>query len=219
VSHHPDVTGIEETIDFEGLTITFDDHVLRPRPWTAEQSRWATTLLADLEPGPILELCAGAGQIGLAAVAESRRRLVCVDQDPVACGYAAVNARAAGMTDRVEVREAALSDALAAHELFVLVIADPPWVRRTDTARFPEDPLSAIDGGEDGLGVARECLTVIGLHLAPTGIALLQLGTAAQVEALVPEIEGAGLSTIEVRHFDGGVVARLERSRDEEHML
>lgn len=200
-----------EEMDHDGLIIRFDDRVLRPRPWTAAQSRWAAALLEVVPPGPVLELCAGAGQIGLSAVVRSRRRLVCVDADSTAAQFVVVNARAAGMADRVEVRTADISDAVTSGEEFALVIADPPWVRRSDTRRYPEDPLTAIDGGPDGLDVARECVHVVGLHLVPGGMALLQLGSAEQVESLGQEIERAGLNTLEVRCYDGGVVTRLGR--------
>jgi release factor glutamine methyltransferase len=205
------ITRTEETTDYDGLTIRFDDRVLRPRPWTAAQSRWAAALLEAIPPGPVLELCAGAAQIGLTAIVRSRRRLVCVDADSAAAQFAIINARAAGMADRVEVRTADIGDAVASGEEFALVIADPPWVRRSHTRRYPEDPLTAIDGGPDGLDVARECVHVIGLHLVPEGMALVQLGSAEQVESLSPEIERAGLNTLEVRCYDGGVVTRLGR--------
>ena len=50
------------------LEISYDQRVLEPRPWTAAQSRWASSLFRVLPPGPVLELCAGAGHIGLLAV-------------------------------------------------------------------------------------------------------------------------------------------------------
>ena len=204
------VADVRETTDFDGLEVEFDRRVLRPRAWTVEQSRWAALLLEDLPDGPVLELCAGAGQIGLAAVARSSRRLVCVEADPAAAAFAAANARAARMTERVEIRTARLTDALSAGERFVLAIADPPWVRRAETGRFPEDPLPAIDGGEDGLDVARACVMVIGTHLVPDGAGLLQLGSTEQVTALEPAVSDAGLRTTAVRSFRGGVVARLD---------
>ncbi len=201
-----------EVIEFEGLSIAFDDRVLRPRAWTAEQSRWAVSVLAGLPAGPVLELCAGAGQIGLAAVQQTRRRLVCVEADPVAAAYAAENAWTAGLDEQVDVRGEWMASALEPGEEFALVIADPPWVRRADTGRFPEDPLSAIDGGVDGLDVARQCLVLIGGHLARPGAALLQLGSPLQVTSLDHEIREAGLVVTEVRHYDAGVVALLDRT-------
>jgi release factor glutamine methyltransferase len=200
-----------ESIRFGDLTIRFDERVLRPRPWTEAQSRWAAALLDVLPPGSVLELCTGAGQIGLAAVARPRRRLVCVDIDPVASKYAVLNARAAGLAERVEVRTAPMADAVDADEEFVLVIADPPWVTSDGTSRYPEDPLTAIDGGTDGLRVARDCVDVIGRHLATDGEALLQLASESQVTVLGAEIAYAGLRVVETRRYDGGVVAHLAR--------
>ena len=203
-----------DQLTFGSLTIAFDDRVLRPREWTAAQSDWAADLLATAPDGTVLELCAGAGHIGLLAVASSERRLLCVDANPVACDYARANALAAGMADRVEVREARLQDALEPGELFPVIIADPPWVPREETGRFPEDPLTAIDGGDDGLDVARACLAVVDEHLAPGGSAVLQVGTRAQTDALRGEpcfTEGR-LAMVEVRQQVRGVLARIDRA-------
>ena len=203
-----------ERIDFGSLTIAFDDRVLRPREWTAAQSEWAADLMASAPGGTVLELCAGAGHIGLLAVAATGRQLVCVDASGVACDYARANAVANQMADRVEVREGRLEEALAPDELFPVVIADPPWVPRDETSRYPEDPLTAIDGGDDGLDVARACLAAVDAHLAPGGSAVLQVGTTAQVEALRAEpcfAEGR-LAVVEVRQEERGVLARVDRT-------
>ena len=66
-------------VDFGGLRIEYDARVLAPRAWTAAQSRWAAELIRTAPPGPVLELCAGAGHIGLLAVTLAPRPLVCVD--------------------------------------------------------------------------------------------------------------------------------------------
>jgi methylase of polypeptide subunit release factors len=203
---------VPETIDFGGLRISFDDRVLRPRTWTEHQSHWAAELLPDVPPGDVLELCSGAGQIGLLAVAASTRRLVCVDLNPAAAELTLENARAAGMQDRVEMRLGRIDQVLTAGESFPMVIADPPWVRRAETDRFPEDPLVAIDGGDDGLSVARECLAAVAEHLAPGGVALFQLGPGGQAEELAALAADAGLVAGEVRTFgDRGVLLRLDR--------
>ena len=203
-----------DTIVFGPLTIAFDDRVLRPREWTLAQSRWAVDLMAAAPGGTVLELCAGAGHIGLAAVATTGRRLVCVDSSAVACDYARANAVSGGMADRVEVREARLEDALAPGERFPVIIADPPWVPRDRTSDFPEDPLAAIDGGPDGLAVARACLGVIAVHLAPGGSAVLQLGTTAQADTLRAEpcFADGVLEMVEVRPQQRGVLVRVDRA-------
>ncbi len=201
-----------QSMRFGDLRIAFDDRVLRPRPWTAAQSEWAAELLARVPEGDVLELCAGVGHIGLLAVSSNQRRLVCVDLDPRAAAYAGCNTLAAGLGQRVEVREGRVQDVLLEGERFPLVIADPPWVRHDATDRFPEDPLLAIDGGEDGLEVARACLRVIESHLAAGGIALLQLGSLEQVEQIRSWLGvGHGLLVVETRDFPGsGVLVRLD---------
>jgi release factor glutamine methyltransferase len=216
--------GAEETVGFGPLTITFDDRVLRPRPWTAAQSRWAAELLDDAPPGPVLELCAGAGHIGLLATCASARRLVCVDVNPAACELTLRNAAAAGMADRVEVREGPMDEVLRDSERFALVVADPPWVPRADVGRYPEDPLLAIDGGEDGLDLAWTCVQVAGRHLMPRGSLVLQLGTVGQVDLLRDRLRGASdsadldldldvdLEVTEVRWCERGVLVRLDRA-------
>ena len=199
-----------EHLDFDGLTIAFDTRVLRPRPWTAEQARWAADLLRDLPPGPVLELCSGAGQIGLAAVRRTDRTLVCVDADPTAIEFGRINASQAGLAPSVEFRLGRIDEVLRPGETFRLVIADPPWVTSAEVTRYPDDPRSAIDGGDDGLTVARLCLRAIEAHLGHGGAALLQLRSVDQVAALLSLGSGT-LRCLEVRQYDGGVVARLER--------
>ena len=200
-----------ETIDFGGLQIEYDERVLRPRTWTENQSRWAAELLPDLPEGDVLELCSGAGQIGLLAVAASDRRLVCVDVNPVAAELTAANAVAAGLQHRVEMREGLINEVLTPEERFPLIIADPPWVRRTETQRFPEDPLIAIDGGDDGLTVVRQCVSAISAHLADGGVALLQLGPGDQVQAVSELLRGSSLVAGETREFGGrGVLLRID---------
>ncbi len=199
-----------DVVTFGELCIAFDERVLRPRQWTSAQSDWATQLSSDVPHGAVLELCAGAGSIGLLAAARTGRPLVAVDADPVAAAYAVRNARRAGLADRVEVRTGRFEDVIGCGERYPLVLADPPWVPRQQTDRYPEDPLSAIDGGHDGLDVARGCLATIGAHLGPGGAAVIQVGSAAQADALADGAARHGLRVVQVRHFPRGALMRLD---------
>jgi release factor glutamine methyltransferase len=195
------------SMTFGSLSIAYDEHVLEPRPWVLLQSEWAQELLAAAPPGPVLELCTGAGHIGLMSLVGNDRRLVAVDANPTACRWARDNAEANGLADRVEVREGRLEEAVRPGERFALVVADPPWVPRADVGRFPEDPVLAIDGGDDGLDVARACLDTAADALDPGGSLLLQLGTDAQAEALADE----RFTTVERRRGERGLVVHLRR--------
>ncbi len=212
LTEHPSDSA--EVTPFGSLSIAFDDRILRPRAWTADQSYWSSDLLSTAPAGPVLELCAGAGHIGLLALVESRRSLVCVDLSPVACSYARANAQTAQMSDRVEVREGPMETVLEDDERFGLVIADPPWVPQADLDRYPQDPLLAIDGGDDGLAVARLCVDVARNHLLPGGILVLQIGTTQQAQQLGAEVIGTGLALKETRLGERGVLVRFDLTQD-----
>mgnify|MGYP001763366490 FL=1 len=89
---------------------------------------------------------------------------------------------------------------------------------RVETARasaYPEDPLTAIDGGADGLELVRACLVVAGEHLLEGGVVVLQIGSVAQADAVRdwlrtrPELR---LVPQEVRDVPGkGTLLRIAR--------
>jgi len=198
-------------VDFGPLQIEFDERMLVPRPWTELQSRWAADLLPQMPEGPVLELCAGPGHIGLLAIQQSDRSLVQVDADPLACTYARRNADRAGLGGRVDVRRGVMEEALEPDEGFALVIADPPWVPTADVVHHPNDPLRAIDGGADGLDHVRTSLDVISRHLLPGGAAVLQVGDLDQVDAVQQYVETRllGLRMERRRRVEGGAIVGL----------
>jgi release factor glutamine methyltransferase len=197
------------TTVFGGLRIDHDESMLPPRDWTLSQSQWAAELLADAPDGPVLELCAGAGHIGLAAIHDVRRPLVAVELNPRACRLLRVNADRAGLGALVDVREGRVDEALGPDERFALVIADPPWVRTAEVSDFPDDPVGTIDGGADGLDIARQCVAVIAGHLRLGGSAIVQVGLPDQAEAVCADLP-AHLEVVEVRQAVRGVLVRLD---------
>ena len=110
----------------------------------------------------------------------------------------------------VEVRTQGVEDAARDARRYVLVIADPPWVPSAETGRFPEDPLRAIDGGADGTDLALACARTAAAVLEPGGLLLLQLGTGAQVDAVVTAVAPT-LLEVERRTCEGGVLVLLSR--------
>lgn len=198
------------TCQFGPLEVVYDEKVLEPRAWTLAQSQWAADLAPGSGPGPLLELCAGVGHIGLAAAVLADRDLVQVEADPTAAAYAVANARRAQRSDRVEVRLSPLDRAIRTGERFPVVIADPPYLRTRDVSRFPEDPRLAIDGGEDGLAIVRGCLAIAAGHLVEGGALVLQVAGQAQAD------EVAAMAT-----DDPASALRLEETRvvDDERAL
>jgi release factor glutamine methyltransferase len=201
----------QETVPFGPLRVTFDDRVLRPRLWTLAQSQWAAELAPGLPAGAILELCCGAGHIGQAAAVLTARDLVEVDLDPHACSLAEANAVVNAHQLDVEVRCGDFATVVGPTERYPLVLADPPYLPSGDVTAWPDDPRLAIDGGEDGLDLPRRCLAAAARHVLPAGAVLLQVRGTAQLDALAPDVAGAGLRVVEVRsHDEHRAVARLD---------
>ena len=209
---------------FGPLTIHFDERVLRPRPWTLAQAQWGSELARTAGDGSIVELCAGVGHIGLAMARECAdqgrpRALILVDADPHACHLARINASEALLPATTQVRHGRIDTAIQPDERFAVMLADPPWVPSEQTGLYPADPLSAIDGGDaDGLDLARECVRVIGLHLASSGSSILQVGTTQQAAAIAQHVDDngdLGLSVAEIRDVvdANGVLLLLTRGR------
>ena len=179
------------------------------------QAEWAAEIADTAPAGPLLELCSGVGQIGLAlarlcADRGRPRDLVLVDAESHACSLARRNVDHAGLGSAVEVRESTLQQALRPDEMFAVIVADPPWVPTVEAARYPADPLWAIDGGADGMVLARDCVAVISRHLLPGGSAVLQLGTVGQIEGLANDLREP-LELVEQRDVEdaNGALAKL----------
>jgi ribosomal protein L3 glutamine methyltransferase len=198
------VESVTSSVEIGGLLFAYDQRVLEPRPWTRAQSEWARDLLDEVPDGPVLELCSGAGHIGLLALLGNQRPLVMVDADEVACRFARMNAIAAGLVDRVEIRHGQLEE----------------QVRPSEVGRFPQDPVLAIDGGVDGLGPTRGCLHVIDQHLDRAGCAVLQVGGPAHVTGIGEWLDSrpsVRLRVSETRAFgDRGVLVLLRRPSGDE---
>jgi release factor glutamine methyltransferase len=102
--------------------------------------------------------------------------------------------------------------ALTPHERYPLIIADPPYLPTDEIVRWPDDPVTAIDGGPDGLALARASLDVARRHLDPAGTMLLQLGSLDEADG-VRRLAGPELEVCEIRQPDpAGVVVSVRRT-------
>lgn len=187
---------------FGPITVRSDDRVLAPRAWTLLQSEWAAELAGTHEAGPLLELCSGAGQIGLAAAALSGREVVQLDDDPHACMWARRNARDNGIRADVRVGALSTSDQVLPRGRFPLVLADPPYLTSFEVRAHPGDPPHAVDGGADGLAVVRASIDAARRHARPGAGVLMQLRGEAQVAQLAEELGGGAVVVEDWRSHD-----------------
>jgi release factor glutamine methyltransferase len=180
--------------EFSGLRIAVAAGVFVPRRRTEVLVEAAVTLA---RPGAVVvDLCCGSGALGLAvATAVDGVELHAADVDPAAVACARANvARVGGRAysgDLFEALPAALRGRVD------VLLANVPYVPTEAIALMPpearlHEARVALDGGADGLDVARRVIVAAPLWLAPGGSLLLET-SEAQSSAAVAAATAAGL--------------------------
>ena len=209
--------------EFCGLRILLEPGVFVPRRRTELLARRVVGLASATDRPVVVELCCGAAAVGAVVLAEvDGVELVVADVDPAAVASARRN-----VGDRALVVQGDLYDPLPAtlRGRVDVLVANAPYVP-TDAVRSmpPEardhEPRVALDGGPDGLDVARRVVAGAPEWLAPGGHLLVET-SRGQAPALLAAFTAAGLDAEVVRDEDrdatavlGRLVRALERPSD-----
>jgi release factor glutamine methyltransferase len=144
--------------------------------------------------GRAADLCTGAGAIAAHLLAEVPTASVTgVDLDPQAVACATSNGVRAVVGD--------VDEPLGPTGSFDVVTAVPPYVPTDELRLLSADvqryePRAALDGGADGLDVARRVVSAAARLLAPGGWLLIELG-GDQDEVLAPASAASGFGNAE----------------------
>jgi release factor glutamine methyltransferase len=171
------------TVEFHGRTFTCDRRALIPRPETEQLVELALDLVKATDAPCILDIGTGSGVIALTLALElPGAEIHATDFSPDALALAAENA-ARHQLNRVVFSPADLLP--QAGGPFHLLAANLPYIASGDLAGLaPEvghDPLTALDGGPDGLDLIRRLVQNAPARLTPGGALLLEIG-AGQAE-------------------------------------
>jgi release factor glutamine methyltransferase len=180
-------------VEFCGLRIAVDPGVFVPRRRTA----FLVGQAVERGGAIVVDLCCGSGAVGVAvATALGAVQLHAADVDPAAVACARRNVAAVGG----RVYEGDLFDALPAalRGRVDVLVANVPYVPTDAIAQMPpeardHEPRAALDGGIDGLDVARRLIAGAPAWLAAGGSVLFETG-AAQARSAVAAVVSAGLA-------------------------
>jgi release factor glutamine methyltransferase len=191
--------------EFAGLRIAVDGGVFVPRRRTEVLVEEAVALA---RPGAVIvDLCCGSGALGVAvASAVGSVELHAADVDPAAVACARGNVAPLGGRVHAGDLFAALPPALRGH--VDLLLANVPYVPSEAIALMPpearlHEARVALDGGADGLDVARRVIAEAPVWLAPGGAVLFET-SEGQAAAAVRTVEAAGLAARLVTDDDRG---------------
>lgn len=211
--------------DFYGLTLNCREPILIPRPETEElvERIINTNILQKISTPRILDVGAGTGAIGI-AMAYHIPSLTClaIDINDQAVSLANSNARSIfgdqyerryncihssfdqfyTNSSKVIVDDDDSSSTTIEHQLFDMIISNPPYIPTSQLAsldpevRLHEDSV-ALDGGVDGLDIVLQLVRAAPALLRKGGPRELWMEVAehhpAMLERIIPEIAGTQL--------------------------
>jgi release factor glutamine methyltransferase len=175
--------------EFFGLRLKSDRRALIPRP---ETELLVETVASRLDPPParVLDLGTGGGAIALALATKFPGvRVTAVDSSREALSLAAENAEATGLAGRVTLLESDWFGAIPPGETFDLIVSNPPYLSRDETAATspevhdhePDGALTSGDGGFTDIGRIAEGSAAF---LAPGGLLAIETGTGHHARLL-----------------------------------
>lgn len=182
---------------FGGLRIAVDPGVFVPRQRTVYLAERAAQLAAVAGVPVVVDLCCGCGAVGaLVAARLGRVRLHAADVDPAAVACARRNLTAYGGAVHEGDLDAPLPAELAG-QVDVLAV-NAPYVPTEAVALMPPEardfePLTALDGGADGLAIVRRAIAVAPRWLRPGGHFLVETSDE-QADAVLAAARAAGLT-------------------------
>ncbi|WP_148280610.1 putative protein N(5)-glutamine methyltransferase [Nocardia cyriacigeorgica] len=192
-------------VEFRGLRINIRPGVFVPRQRTAFLVDEAAALARaeGRSELAVVDLCCGSGALGLALVTELapdeiRIDLDAADIDPLAVACAQQNLEPVGGRAHQGDLFAALPPHLRGR--VDILLCNTPYVPSHEIAQMPpeardHEPVTALDGGHDGLDIVRRVAAEAPEWLAPGGHLLVEIGEE-QDEAASAVATGAGLDSV-----------------------
>ncbi len=175
------ITGRQE---FYGLMFRVSPAVLIPRPETELLVEQAIARLKDTVGAKAADIGTGSGCIAVALAANlPGARVYAVDSSEAALSIAENNALSNGVGGRISFLTGNLLAPLDAEGLasgLDLIASNPPYIPSGDIPNLqPEvqkEPISALDGGPDGLDAIRDIVRDAPECLRPGGTLLVEIG-------------------------------------------
>lgn len=171
---------------FWSLDLTVTPDVLIPRPETeclVEAALQHMSVSNGMPVKRILELGTGSGAIVIALAVENEHHcFFASDRSVGAIEIAAANAKAHHLGGRIGFFCADWLDALATPRCSLdMIVSNPPYIRQSVIPTLqPEivhfEPVSALDGGKDGLLCLQEIIGNAHAYLKPGGLLMLEIG-------------------------------------------
>jgi len=194
--------------EFYGIPMTVNESVMIPRIDTEILAGEAIRLMKRrFGQTRLLDLCAGSGCIGLAVAANvTNSRIVLADNSEAALAVCRANMLRNKLSRNATAIEAdVLEPPPALLGMFDAIVCNPPYIPTGDLESLEPsvkkyEPLTALDGGPDGLYFFRAVATNWPALIKQNGYLAFECG-AGQAEAVSVILEDSGFRDIKA-HLD-----------------
>ena len=206
------LTGVQS---FLGRDFHVDERVLIPRPETELLAERAIALLREEKyPPTALDLCCGSGCLAVSmALGDPRADVHAADLSEGALAVTKMNAER--LHAKVTLHQGDLFDALSIHQLYQVIVSNPPYIPAADCLELQEEvlrePMMALDGGADGYDFYRRIAENAPRFLHAGGTLLMEVGFD-QAERVMALCQEAGLTPVAI-HEDYQHIARMVEAR------
>ncbi|MBQ2884736.1 MAG: peptide chain release factor N(5)-glutamine methyltransferase [Alphaproteobacteria bacterium] len=202
INHEPldKILGYKE---FYKYTFQVDNNVLSPRPDTEILLEKALSFIDDDANSSVLDLGTGSGCILLSILKEKiKAQGVGVDISIDALQFAKKNAQHLKVQERVEFINKSWEEKDFVNTQFDIIVSNPPYIPTNEIETLDievkkYDPITALEGGVDGLKCYRDIAKITPLILKTGGYILLEVGYN-QATDVANIFEKEGLKIVEI---------------------
>lgn len=200
------ITGEQE---FMGIKLMVDPRVLIPRQDTETLVETVLDYTAKRKGSlKVLDLCTGSGAIAISlAVKNQSLKITASDISEDALDVATSNAGSCGVLKRIDFAKSDLFNSFKTGfrgQKFDIIVSNPPYIKSAvlptlQKEIYEHEPMSALDGGQDGLDFYRRIVTDAPKYLRKGGVLFLEIGyNQAELLKQLIEVSGAYREDVEV---------------------
>ena len=175
--------------EFMGYEFYVDENVLIPQPDTEILVEEVVKIAKENNKESILDLCTGSGAIGVSISKILDIKVYCSDISKKALEIAEKNA--INNNAKIEILDSDLFESI--QKKFDIIVSNPPYIEtdviKTLSKEVQNEPILALDGGQDGLDFYRRIIKNAKNYLNENGFLALEIGYSQRerVEELLKE--------------------------------
>ena len=170
---------ITNNCEFYGLNFYVNENVLIPQPDTEILVEEVIKIVKENDFNKVIDMCSGSGCIGISIAKNvDMVELTMLDIDRLALEVSKINSKKLLQNRKIKFIESNMFEEL--EEEFDVIVSNPPYIEtntiKTLSRQVQNEPISALDGGEDGLEYYKILIEESHKYLSDNGYLCMEIG-------------------------------------------